>query len=227
MIPLQITAFLSSPLAIVDDYSPAIEGIIEYFVRQKEGKLHSTTSDASQDIPVELPLLKHSIGFYHASSPFYQYQQESTTRYRKRWDYQDRALDWGKKKAKTSSQTGQFKSCDLPIFYRNTSRVDWAVVGIESEIKQLLNQVTGIGKHRGKGFGQVYRWQISRLKTDYSLFNQQGQLMRPIPVAYWDSPIEAPIFELAWKLPSYRIDSRSFCYAPVDNAQLSHLSNVV
>jgi CRISPR type IV-associated protein Csf3 len=222
-IPLQITAHLAFPLGVTDNFSPKIEGIIEYSVRESLGMLDPNPIRLEDIRPVELPLQKHSSGFYHCSSPHYLVERESQSRYRKRWDYQERCLDWGNKKAKFSGSDGHFKAYDLPLFLSHTSRIDWYVMGDANEILLALNRITHIGKKRSLGNGLVERWDIKQIADDWSLCGNKGQIMRPIPVNIYqdvfNKPLPSDLVMTAWRLPSWHIENQTLCVVPRGNVE--------
>jgi hypothetical protein len=219
MKPLQITARLSNGFAVSDNFSPAIEGLIEYKLREKLGLLHPNPIKLSDIVPIELPLQKHFDGYYHASSPHYIYNCESQVNFRKRWDQQDKHLNWGKKKAKFDSAAGQFKSYDLPIFLRNTNQIDWFVVGKQTDIADLLTSVTHIGKKRSQGYGLILGWTVQEIAHDWSIYGAKGQLTRPIPCLEKKQLPENTSLA-AWKLPSWHHESISLCWVPSHNTKL-------
>lgn len=216
MIPLQITANLANSIAVTDSLSPAIEGIIEYAIREEKGLLDPNPNNPTT---IDLPLQLNSAGYYHCSSPFYYYNQETQTRYRKRWDYQEQHLDWGKKKAKFSNSEGQFKAYDLPLFIRILSRIDWYVVGQPEPIRKALGAITHLGKKRSQGHGLVLSWYVEPIDCDYSIWGTQQQLMRPIPLELHPQPLPNDLATVAWKTPSWHPESQSICWIPKDNVK--------
>lgn len=226
MIPLQITAHLAYPLAITDNFSPTIEGIIEYSIREELGLLDPNPINLEDIKPVALPLLLNEHGFYHCSSPRYliEVEGESQSRYRKRWDYQERHLNWGKKKASFSSSDGQFKSYDLPLFLRHTSRIDWFVVGEYNGVHEAVSRITHIGKKRSEGFGLINCWDVKPVDYDWSLFGNNDQVMRPIPAYIYQDKLHRPLIDVdlvvtAWRLPSWHPECQSLCVIPRGNVE--------
>jgi hypothetical protein len=221
--PIQITAHLAVPLGVTDNFSPKIEGIIEYSVRESLGMLDPNPIRLEDIRPVELPLQKHSSGFYYCSSPHYLVERESQSRYRKRWDYQEKCLDWGNKKAKFSGSDGHFKAYDMPLFLNHTSRIDWFVLGEPSNILAALNRITHLGKKRSLGNGLVKKWDIKLIENDWSLWNNKGQIMRPIPASIYQDvfhkPLPLDLVVTAWRLPSWHIENQTLCVVPRENVK--------
>lgn len=180
---LQVTAYMSSPIAVTDNWSPNLDAIL-YFLWLEERGLSNPNATAENYIKAEIPLAEETIKgklLYKVSSPQYQSKIEQNTRYRKRWDNQDKHLNWGKKKAKVDTSQGQFKNWDLPLRLIETSRIDWFCVGESTEISRLLANCFNLGKKRSQGKGQVLKWDIKESEEDKS-FYWKGRLMRPIPV---------------------------------------------
>jgi len=217
MTPLQITAHLSRPLATTDSLSPAIEGLIEYKLREELGLLDPNPQKLEEITQIDLPLLKNKLGFYHCSSPHYLYGKEEQVNFRKRWDYQDRHLDWGKKKAKFDTSQGQFKSYDMPLFLRTISRIDWFVVGEQETILRLLKNATHLGKKRSQGYGLVTSWTAQEIPGDWSIIGPDNRLRRPVPVELFTPKLPEHKQLAAWKLPSWHHESTSLCWVPSVN----------
>jgi hypothetical protein len=220
--PLQITAFLANGIAVYDDWSPAIEGLlIHQLLYNLDMASPNPTPDqvekAQSVIDKYLPLGRHpELDLWQCSAPVYQYQCEETTKYRKRWEPNGQ-VNWGKRKAKYSTSEGPEKSYDLPLFLRLTTRIDWFVMGMPVEINALLNPIAGIGKKRGHGYGQVHQWKVTEIDEDWSLF-RDGQLMKPIPVETFKSlGLPMPhndIIQWGYKPPSWLPDNRALCLMP-------------
>ena len=184
MTPLQITAYMANGIAVYDDWSPALEGLIVFeLLKSKQLLIPNPSEDDARAtmsmIKGEIPLAMWE-GLFKCSAPIYQYVTEETTKYRKRWE-PDGKVAWGKRKPKFSTSEGPEKSYDLPLFLRLTSRIDWFAVGDRDRIQSLLNDVHGIGKKRSHGYGQVVRWEVHEIDDDWSIV-KDGQLMKPIPL---------------------------------------------
>lgn len=215
---LQITAHMATPLAVSDNWSPALDALLEYLWLDERGLIspHPTKENL---IPADIPLRKDSCqqeSFWACSSPFYIYESEQVDRFRKRWDYQDRHLNWGKKKAKVDTQQGATKSYDLPLRLINVPRLDWFAVGDLEQVEKLLAGCTNLGKKRSYGKGQVYRWEVKEIEEDWSLY-KNNRLTRPFPASLLDSFEGYDLMRWGWKTPSWLPESVALCAMPPNN----------
>ena len=223
---LQITAYLGKPIALSDDYSPSIDALLEWLWLDERGLARTNPSPDSL-IQTELPIKKGRITgewlfdewYWCVSSPHYQIEYEQTSRFRKRWDYQDKHLSWGKKKAKVQRDGGFTKNVDLPLFLRNTNRIDWFAVGDRVELHRLLEQCTHLGKARSCGYGEVLKWDVTEIENDWHLW-RNGNLARPIPYEYF-APLNhkerLPMMSWAWRPPGWMDCNRELCVMPKHN----------
>lgn len=222
MLNFQITAHLATPLAVSDNWSPSLDALLEYLWLDERGLIspHPTKENLiKSDIPLREDTIKGE-SFWACSSPFYCLQKEQIDRFRKRWDYQDRCLDWGKKKAKVDTQQGKTKSYDLPLRLVLTPRLDWFAVGDIDKVRSLLSNCTNIGKKRSYGKGQVYQWEVKEVEVDWSL-KKDGRLTRPLPatlVDHWDG---CQILRWGWRNPSWLPENVAVCVMPSNISTLA------
>lgn len=212
---LQVTAYLATPLAVSDNWSPSLDALLEYLWLDERGLLspHPTKKDLiKSDIPLREDTIKEE-SFYACSSPFYLIEKEQKDQHVGRWDYQDRHLNWGKKKARVDTQQGHTKSFVLPIRLINTPRIDWFCVGEINEIYRLLSGCTNLGKKRSYGKGQVYRWEVKEISEDWSR-EKHGRLTRPLPVTLVDDWDGYNIMRWGWRIPSWLPESLAVCAMP-------------
>jgi hypothetical protein len=220
---LQITAYLSSPIAVYDDWTPQLEGVLIYQFLSNLGlsspnPTPAQVAETKEILDKNFPIKKHlEHGFYYCSSPVYSYKEEQQSRTRKRWTPdQDGHINWGKRKAKFSTSEGAEKSYDLPLFLRLTPRIDWFCVGNPVEIKNLLNYITGLGKKRAQGFGQVYSWKITEIEEDWSIL-RDNELMKPLP-NYICKELGVNRFynliQWGWKPPAWLNENKTLCMMP-------------
>lgn len=221
MKPLKITAYLATPFATYDDYSPSLDSLLEWIWLDARG-LATPNPDPESLIQAPLPLGKGEIGgewYWQVSSPHYRIECEETTKFRKRWDYHDVALDWGKRKAKFHTSEGAEKNYDLPLYLRTTSAIAWYAVGDAAGVRELLAGCAGIGKKRSHGWGQVLRWEVEEVEYDWHLWGPSGQLMRPMPVRLM--PLEkvdgAFLLSWGWRPPAWLAVNQELCVMPTKN----------
>lgn len=214
---LQITAYLASPMAVLDDWSPMLDGLLQWLWLDQEN-LAASSPQPDTLIEAPIPLRQDAIKeqkFWACSSPFYQIESEQIIRYRKRWDYQDRYCAWGKRKAKVNSGEGNTKSYDIPLRLVVTDRVDWFAVGDPEPISRLLANCTNIGKKRSQGKGQVSSWNVKEFSCDWSLY-RNGRLTRPFPAHLMPSIEGYDLFFWGWKPPVWLPQNQIMCCMPIN-----------
>ncbi|MFN8992997.1 MAG: hypothetical protein ACK5X3_04945, partial [Pseudomonadota bacterium] len=159
MINLQIIAHMATPLAAYDDWSPSLDALIEYQLLDRLGLItpNPTAADAEKNLPLifdKMPIARKILNgewYWAVSSPHYIENHQQTSKFRKRWDYQEHHLDWGKKRAKVNGSEGHFKAYDLPRYDREMQTIHWFCVGDHDGIAELLQPVTNLGKKRSQG----------------------------------------------------------------------------
>jgi CRISPR type IV-associated protein Csf3 len=228
---LQVTAHLSTPLVAFDDWSPSLDALLEFQILDRLGLVspNPTIADAERAAPIvqrEMPLERRDIDgewYWAVSSPHYLLLGEDTQRYRKRWDYHDRHLRWGKMRQSVDTQAGHYKSYDLPRYERLIRTIHWFCVGNKAGIEILLSDVTHIGKKRSQGCGQVLQWQVEPFDQDWHLW-RDGHLARPMPISILlPIPDGASILEWGWRPPVFLPQNKTLCYMPTENVCRSHL----
>lgn len=225
---LKITAYLASAIAVYDDWSPSMDALLEWLLLDSVGLTtpNPTSEQVKQTRPfvdANFPLDKGEIGgevYWKVSSPFYEIQSEATDRIRKRWDYQDHNLNWGKRKAKWSTSEGAEKNYDLPLYLRTTDAITWYAVGESTRVRDLLNGCHSIGKKRSIGNGQVSKWSVHECNNDWHLWGPQEQLMRPMPkrIIGREIPVTT-ILHWGWRPPTWLHSNKELCLMPTHNVQ--------
>lgn len=218
-VPLQITAYLANGIAVYDDWSPQLDGlIIGELIKSKNLTSPNPTKEQVMQtmaaIAYEIPLEVWE-GIYKCSAPVYRYKCEESTKFRKRWE-PDGRVDWGKRKAKFSTSEGAEKSYDLPLFVRLTARINWFAVGDQGVIESLLEGATGIGKKRSHGYGQITHWEVKETESDWSL-SRDGQLMKPIPSNLFqllELPFSHDVMQWGYKPPVWLPENKTLCVMP-------------
>lgn len=223
---LRVTALLSSPIAVFDDYSPSLDALLEWLWLDERG-LVSSNPDPDNLIQADLPVLKGYLGeewYWCVSSPHYLLEREQTTKFRKRWDYQDKHCNWGKRKAKFSTSEGHAKSYDLPLYLRTISQIDWFCVGDRAQVKNLLERCTHIGKKRSYGYGEIQSWKVEEFPHDWHL-SRHGYLARPVPTEllfnHWGIPADEKVtcLEWGWRPPGWLAENKKVCAMPSTNVK--------
>lgn len=223
---LKISAIMANDIAVCDDWSPDFPSLIEYLLLARAGlacpnptrsQIEASRSFVEQNMPIEMGSLQGE-WYWKASAPCYTYTIEQQDRFRKRWDYHDRNLDWGKRKAKWSGSEGAEKNYDLPLFLRNPQVITWFAVGDKDAIASRLDSCKGIGKKRSIGNGQILRWDIQEIAEDRHLF-YQGNLMRVVPYRLLFAQPEilqqsTVLLNWGWRPPVWLLENRELCVMP-------------
>lgn len=222
---LRVTAHLSTAIAVSDDWSPVLDALLDLLVLQYKAPDLVCPHPSMEMVKRSAIVLKkhHPIEFNElggesfraCSSPHYALNHEDATRYRKRWDYHDKHLDWGKKKPKFSTSEGHTKSYDLPLYLREIPRIDWFCRGDQGLIDRYLSRVRYIGKKRSYGYGRVDRWEIVGFDRDWSLW-RNGQITRPVPLRLVDG-IEyrgETLMRWGWRSPYWLPENQDICILP-------------
>lgn len=225
---LQVTAWLTTPIILSDDWTPSLENLLTFLILDEAGRAAPNPSDREvaenldfvrDRMPLRLGDLQGE-WYWQVSAPHYQYSTEINDCFHKRWDCQEQHLDWQGKRAKWSSSEGHTKSWTVPIRLRDPRRIDWFAFGDRDELARLLNWVMGLGK---KKCGQIADWQIQAVHHDWHLLGNQGQLMRSIPLEIVQSgaiamPNSFKILNWAWRPPAHLPSNFTKCLMPVENA---------
>lgn len=224
MINLQIIAHMATPLVAYDDWSPSFDALIEYQLLDRLGLItpNPTAADAEKNLPLifeKMPIARKMLKgewYWAVSSPHYIENHQQTSKFRKRWDYQEHHLDWGKKRAKVNGSEGHFKAYDLPRYDRETQSIHWFCVGDASKISELILNITHLGKKRSQGCGQVHKWEVLPFEHDWHLWRSDS-LARPMPVNMIEPPQAINMMQWGWRPPTWLAANKSMCFMPTDN----------
>lgn len=221
---LQIIAHMATPLAAYDDWSPSLDALIEYQLLDRLGLItpNPTAADAEKNLPLifdKMPIARKILNgewYWAVSSPHYIENHQQTSKFRKRWDYQEHHLDWGKKRAKVNGSEGHFKAYDLPRYDREMQSIHWFCVGDANKISELILNVTHLGKKRSQGCGQVHKWEVLPFEYDWHLWRGDS-LARPMPVNMIEPPQSINMMQWGWRPPIWLAANKSMCFMPTDN----------
>jgi CRISPR type IV-associated protein Csf3 len=215
---LEVIAHLANPLATIDYWTPSFDSILAFLWLEKKGLLCSDVNLKNQiefDIPIEKEILAND-WFYKVSAPIYDVLDEQTIRYRKKWDFQEENLEWGKKKAKISKTEGFTKDYELPLKLITTSNIKWYCKGIKTEIERLLDGCFNVGKKVSQGKGQVFLWEVNEIENDFSVW-KNDRLMKVFPVTYLtDEQLKQPrnLMMRTYRPPYHLIENQVMCAMP-------------
>lgn len=226
LVPLKITASLVTRLAVLDNYSPSLEGILSHRTLERYSTdLFNLVQNADTAKLISETLAKYSpLGYREVankkvslcSAPFYSYSSEEKREISYNRVYKD---SWGKKKDTTKTRSKP----SLALRLRNPKQITWYVTGDRPKIMELLTEVKYLGKKRSKGNGVVIDWQIEETKQDWS-WKRGKYLTACLPyqvVTYLCINPDncGPTVKVNWKSPTWLEDNQGLCYTPYDNVR--------
>ncbi len=107
--------------------------------------------------------------------------EQGTVFFNKRLDIKA-MTDWIEpRRTRIETGKGELKNAHVPFLYTVTETLTWYALGLKTEIERLLDLTYAIGKKRARGFGEVRAWEVEQIEADSSVFDPDGNLMRPIP----------------------------------------------
>lgn len=186
--PLRITASLRTGV-MSDGYLP-LDAILFYQVTRRAYGAQEITAPGTklkqqQGVPPPMPLDKATIdGWWMWTCSFAQWGAHSDGQsfWTKRFDQSLAGLiDFGGKRGKIDNSSGRYKGYNMPIYYRHALYVRWYATGNLEGIRDLLSDVTHIGKKTAQGFGRVNTWTVESWPHTWWLRDDRGKLMRAIP----------------------------------------------
>lgn len=219
-----MSAHLSTPLAVSDDWSPSLDALLIKLILDEQGLATSnpTAVEVQKNQPVVdrlMPMGKGMLGgewYWQTSSPLYLYDSDSTEKIHKRWDSQERNLGWKGKRRNWSVSETNTKSWTILIQERSAPRIDWYCMGDRAEIYRLLSECSGLAKKRRT---QVSKWDVTAVEDDWHLW-RDDQLMRPVPIDLCNQyPAECTIRDWAWRPPTHIPENMALCFMPINNAK--------
>jgi hypothetical protein len=91
--------------------------------------------------------------------------------------------------------------------------IEWHAEGDAERVLELLQEVEFIGKKRTAGFGQVRGWELVASELD-GITGNDGQPLRPVPLAMWGGDKNAIRADAAWKPAYWLPQHRAICAVP-------------
>lgn len=117
-----------------------------------------------------------------------------------------------------SDSAGRYQRRTVPVLAHAATHLMWRAVGDPERIRELLDDLTSIGKHRGVGEGLVSRWEVDEIPdVDHwsaGHEHESGVLGRTIPVRCHRTEITGPVATGAVRPPYLHPSSRTTVYQP-------------
>jgi hypothetical protein len=202
---IKIVAFLSKVIALNDNWTPALDGLIAYQIMYNCGILKQNPSQddiktsiavIKEKMPIEIGYLSESKSswYYKTSSPFYEIK---------------------------AKEIKEFPSASNVKPWRVTSCLTWYCRGNIQEVEDILQTMQSIGKYKTFAYSGVKSWLIQEVENDYHLW-KNDKLCKPVPYVYLEK--DTRIFkydykcrEWGWRCPTALVDNQSRCVMPIHN----------
>lgn len=175
---------IGTPL-ITSPYPMMLDGLLYYTV----AAVHNLDPVQEQAQVLEILdslLQKHECGIYHASQAIYLRTEDTPIRtivvpQATTMGWEDYPHDL---RRSIVYKTGRYRN----RMTKNTAATPVAIRFYAHGDKKLchyyLEQVSGVGRSHHQGHGEVLSCHVSTIPADYSIFDEYGELNRPLPV-YW------------------------------------------
>lgn len=188
--PLQITAWLASPLA---GEAPMLDAILERYAFMHDidgcsalsaGRQLNSHDPITYDMLDCVPLGRHTFPggetCYCVSSPIVSCAHESTGHFVRRADFAE-LKGRVRETAKLRQVTGPYAPSFEPHRERTVRAISWYARGDAEPLRAWLADVKHIGSKTAAGYGIVDRWLVSPAPDYWMLAD--GVLMRPVPAS--------------------------------------------
>lgn len=158
MIPLRVTAQLWAGV-LMPDRPIALDGLLGYAAWLRTGLPPAQTPDEIVDL--EIPLQKDPTGRFYLASFGMCEMEKHVVRYVNRRAPIEQMQMWGLRMSLTLS-AGANKSYRIPHYVARLvdDRLTWWCVGDEAQVRDLLRDVSYLGKKRAVGLGRVKSWHV-------------------------------------------------------------------
>jgi len=163
---------------------------------------------------VALPLKKYALDdlfIYHGSVSLFEREKLFIDKIYKRFeDGKMKFMDSGRS-TKIDITRGRFKNYMINLPYLPIDKIIFYGNGDIEEIKTLLPYLPGLGKKIAAGFGFFRSFEITQIKKDKSLVNEENRAMRPIPCEFLDERKNYEKIVLAYKFPYWAKGNITLC----------------
>ncbi len=106
-----------------------------------------------------------------------------------------------------SELAGPYMNFRVPERRNVAERWEATCVGNQTEIERLLSYVQFFGKAPKRGCGFITEWTVEPLDEPFSLYNEAGEPLRPIPVE-WDAGVGV---QQGWTPPYWLKETWRIC----------------
>ena len=213
--PFKVVIQLGSQLALNQRLPLSLESLLTYSVA---GPSHRGT-----DL-IPLPFMKETNGCYHASQmvavvnsrdcfgqrPYV--RQSSNANYRTSGE-ESHSKTGGPNQDRS---TGDYRDRLEFLTVLNAEQLVFYGCGDIGEVRKYLKifKTTGLGTRRNVGYGRVVSLTVTAIAKDLSLYDEQGNPARFLPVAYWPEPPWIRMHELPERPPYWSKNNLVMGYVP-------------
>ena len=166
---------------------------------------------------VELPHLpiKNTNGMYHASASIFDTDRKALEILYKK--FEDR---WAGGRKKINKSSGHFRDYMIQHIYIPSRTIIFYVCGDYDRLHDLCRLVTGLGDNTRAGWGAVRDYTIEKTDDNWSIVNDDGIAMRPIPEHLLEYTSEK--IAVAWKPPYWAPECVGICAPPGAKVRLKN-----
>jgi len=173
----KITFEMISPICYTE--LPIFDSIIAFCEYCEKHRMYTDSHSpiGHEVLEFDIPIQKHSAGFYLASYLCFSNEIEGVDSWKKRWhEKDDNIVHFGKGKRRVHTGMGEFKNFDMPMVIHSVKEASFYFDGDKDYIEYLVcTHLTGLGKKTSMGFG----W-FKSLAIEKSC-EKEKLLYRPLP----------------------------------------------
>lgn len=165
MIPLRVTAYVTGEVTMPEGYIH-LDALLAFAVVRRDEIPPAYTEE--ELVPVEIPVEREPDGRFHlASASVAEWENVRTHWTIKRSPIEHMMQRGARRTGKINLSAGVRKHYRIPsqTGHLVDDRLAWWCVGDPDKVRALLSLITRVGKHRGRGFGTVRRWEVEECET--------------------------------------------------------------
>lgn len=179
--PLVVRCALTSPL-VSPERTIALDSLLAFAAVRRTGQ--PIASSAHECVPVEIPIERSRCGRFHLAS-FAQFEIEKRSASFTNKRFPIREAQSMSTMTRVQESTGACKGFRIPREHLHVDKLEWYCVGDLVRIRDLLCDVTSIGKKRGVGMGEIVMgsWNVETIDPwDGFPVLRDGVPLRPLPL---------------------------------------------
>lgn len=131
----------------------------------------------------------------------------------------DKIHNLNMEKGLISDSVGLYRAYRMPNVIRTLAegKITFFAVGHGEKVLDLLQTISSVGKKPSAGYGLVKKWCVDECEEDYSLWNPEHGLMRPVEVGEENGlNLDGyPVMQYGIKPPYWKPKNMRLCYVPI------------